>query len=246
MLGTDDYSKIVGSKIIVITASTGVYLKNRTEMIDTQVIMIREIANKIKDYCNNAIVLIVSNPLDILTYFFQKETQFSRKKVIGIASSLDSSRFRYHLSEKLKVNQSQISDAIVLGEHGDTLVPLFSHAKINGKNSLELLDLNQQEKISKQVKDYWKTLRNFKSRSQFGIAKNTFDVIEAILKNNELSIPASVLLDGEFGEHDVCMGIPVVINEDGVSQIQEIELSKSESDSLKISAQTIRNYIKSV
>ena len=246
VLGTDNYSKIAGSKIIVITASTGIYLKNRTEMIDAQVIMIKEIANKIKDYCNDAIVLIVSNPLDVLTYFFQKETQFSRRKVIGIASSLDSSRFRYLLSEKLKVNQSQISDAIVLGEHGDTLVPLFSYAKINGKNSLELLDSDQQEKISKQVRDYWKTLRNFKSRSQFGIAKNTFDVIEAILKNNELSIPASVLINGEFGEQDVCMGIPVVINEDGVSQIQEIKLSKSESDSLKISAQTIRNYIKSV
>lgn len=246
MLGTDDYSKIAGSRIIVITASTGVYLRNRTEMIDAQVIMVKKIANKIKEYCNDAIVLIVSNPLDVLTYFFQKETQFSRKKVIGIASSLDSSRFRYILSEKLTVNQSQISDAIVLGEHGDTLVPLFSHAKINGKNSLELLDSNQQEKISRLVKDYWKTLRNFKSRSQFGIAKNTFDVIEAILKNNELSIPASIVINGEFGEHNVSMGIPVIIDKNGVSKIDEIELSKSESDSLKISAQTIRNYIKSV
>lgn len=215
-------------------------------MIDTQVIMIKEIANKIKEYCHDAIVLVVSNPLDVLTYFFQKETQFSRNKVIGIASSLDSSRFRYLLSEKFDVKQSQISDAIVLGEHGDTLVPLFSHAKINGKNLSDLFDSNQQEKISRQVKNYWKTLRNFKSRSQFGIAKNTFDVISAILKNNDLAIPASIMIDGEFGENDVCMGIPVIINKKGVSQIQKIELSKSESESLKISAQTIRNYIKSV
>ena len=210
-----------------------------------QVKMIKEIANQIKHFCPDAIVLMVSNPLDVLTYFFQKETQFSRNKVIGIASSLDSSRFRYLLSEKLGVKQSQISDAMVLGEHGDTMVPIFSHTKINGKNSLELLDSNQQEKISKEVRDYWKSLRKYKSRSQFGIAKNTFDVINSILKNNELKIPASILTKGEYGEHDVCMGIPVIIDKNGVSQIQDIKLSKSESESLGVSAQTIRNHIKS-
>ncbi|MDH3191219.1 MAG: lactate dehydrogenase [Nitrosopumilus sp.] len=243
--GTNDYSKIIGSKIIIITASTGVYLKNRTEMLSAQVKMIKEIANQIKHFCRDAIVLIVSNPLDILTYFFQTETQFSRNKVIGIASSLDSSRFRYLLSEKLGVKQSQISDAIVLGEHGDTMVPVFSQTKIDGKNSLEILDSNQQEAISKEVRDYWKSLRNYKSRSQFGIAKNTFDVINSILKNNKLKIPASILIKGEFGEHDVCMGIPVIIDKNGVSKIREIKLNKSESESLKISAQTIRNYIQS-
>jgi malate dehydrogenase len=210
-----------------------------------QVKMIKEIANQIKHFCPDVIVLMVSNPLDVLTYFFQKETQFSRNKVIGIASSLDSSRFRYLLSEKLGVKQLQISDAMVLGEHGDTMVPIFSHTKINGKNSLELLDSNQQEKISKEVRDYWKSLRKYKSRSQFGIAKNTFDVINSILKNNELKIPASILTKGEYGEHDVCMGIPVIIDKNGVSQIQDIKLSKSESKSLEVSAQTIRNHIKS-
>jgi len=243
--GTDDFSKITGSKIIVITASTGVYLKNRTEMIDAQIKMIKSIALKIKNHCPNAIILIVSNPLDVLTYFFQKETLFSRNKVIGIASSLDSSRFRYLLSEKLGVKQSQISNAIVLGEHGDSMIPLFSHTKINGKNLLEIIDSNQQSIITKEIRDYWKSLRNFKSRSQFGIAKNTFDVINAILNDKKLEIPASVLLEGEFGEYDVSMGVPVIIDKNGISQIQEIDLSKSESDSLKASAQIIRNYIKS-
>ena len=244
--GTDDYSKTVGSQIVVITASTGIYLKNRSEIIGAQVKMIKEIASQIKQFCPNAIVLVVSNPLDVLTYFFQKETQFSRNKVIGIASSLDSSRFRYVISEKFGVNQSHISNAIVLGEHGDTLVPIFSHTKIDGKNLLDLIDSYQKETIISQIRDYWRTLRNYKSRSQFGIAKNTFDVISSILKNNEIAIPASVRLEGEFGENDVCMGVPVIINNKGISQIQEIDLSQSERKSLKISADTIRNYIKSV
>lgn len=244
--GTDDFSKIIHSKIIVITASTSLYLNNRTETMDAQIKMIKEVAKQIKRFCPDAIVLMVSNPLDILTYFFQKETQFSRNKVIGIASSLDSSRFRYILSEKLGVKQSQILDAMVLGEHGDTMVPIFSCTKVDGKNSLDILNSNQREAISIEVRDYWKSLRNYKSRSQFGIAKSTFDVITSILKNNQLSIPASVMLKGEFEENDVCMGVPVIINKNGISQIQEIELSPSEIKSLKISAKTIRNYIESV
>lgn len=215
-------------------------------MIDTQVKMIKEIAIKIKHYCPNAIVLVVSNPLDVLTYFFQKESQFSKNKVIGIASSLDSSRFRYILSEKFNLKQSQISDAIVLGEHGDSMVPIFSQTKIDGKISTDLLDSEQKEIISREIRDYWKHLRNYKSRSQFGIAKNTFDVIQSIYKNQKLIVPASILLEGEYGETDVSMGVPVIITNNGVSKIEEIELNQSEIDALKKSAQIIRNYVNSV
>jgi len=244
--GTDDFSKISGSDIVVITASTGVYLKSRTELMDAQVKMIKEIANQIKKYCPFAIVLVVSNPLDILTFVFQKETQLPRNKVIGIASSLDSSRFRYLLSEKFKIKQSQITDALVLGEHGDSMVPIFSRVKINEKNVLEIIDEAEKQTISTEIQNYWKSLRIFGSRSQFGIAKNTFDVIRTIIKNDELVIPASIVLNGEYGEKNISMGIPVKINKYGVKEIIEIKLNKSESNLLKISAQTIRDYIKSL
>lgn len=181
--GTDDFSKISGSDIVVITASTGIYLKNRTEMMDAQVKMIKEIANQIKKYCPLAIILVVSNPLDVLTFVFQKETQLSRNKVIGIASSLDSSRFRYLLSEKFKIKQFQITNALVMGEHGDSMVPVFSRVKINEKNALEIINEVEMKVISTEIQNYWKSLRLFKSRSQFGIAKNTFDVIRSIIKN---------------------------------------------------------------
>ena len=234
--GTDDFSKISGSDIVVITASTGVYLKSRTELMGAQVKMIKEIANQIKKYCPFAIVLVVSNPLDILTFVFQKETQLPRNKVIGIASSLDSSRFRYLLSEKFKIKQSQITDALVLGEHGDSMVPIFSRVKINEKNILEIIDEAEKQTISTEIQNYWKSLRIFGSRSQFGIAKNTFDVIRSIIKNDELTVPASIVLNGEYGEKDVSMGIPVKINKDGIKEIIEIKLNKSESNLLKISA----------
>lgn len=244
--GTDDFSKIIGSDIIVITASTGTYLKSRTEMMDAQVKMIKDIAKEIKKHCPSSIILIVSNPLDVLTYVFQKETKISRNKVIGIASSLDSSRFRYLLSEKFKLKQSQINNVMVLGEHGDSMVPIFSRVKINKMNLLEMIDETEQNLITTEIRNYWKSLRNFKSRSQFGIAKNTFDVLNSIIKNNELVIPASIVLNGEYGEQDISMGIPVKINKDGIKEIIEIKLNQSEHNLLKISAQTIRDYVNSL
>jgi malate dehydrogenase len=215
-------------------------------MVDAQVKMIKEIGRKIKANCSSPKILMISNPVDILTYFFQKETDFPKGNVIGIASSLDSSRFRYFLSKKLVVKNSEISDAYVLGEHGDSMVPIFSKVKINGKNLLEIIDSKQKEEITAETRDYWKSLRNYKSRSQFGIAKNTYDVIEAITNNHTLSVPASILLQGEFGENDVCMGVPINISSKGYMEIQDIQFDKSEQELFKKSAQAIRNSIQSI
>ena len=242
---TDDYSQLVGSDIVVIAASTGVYAKDRTENITSQVTMIKEIAKKIQQYCPSAIVLVISNPLDVLTYFFQKETGFSRFKVIGIASSLDSSRFRYFISEKLSVPQSSISNALVLGEHGDFLVPIFSNASVDGKSLLSLINDDEKKSMTSDIRNYWRELRNYKSRSQFGIAKNAFDVIDAIVNGKEISISASVVLEGEYEEKDVAMGTPVKINQNRVTEIQKIKLDESELSMLKESAKKIRDDINS-
>ncbi|KEQ55871.1 Malate dehydrogenase protein [Marine Group I thaumarchaeote SCGC AAA799-E16] len=160
-----------------------------------------------------------------------------------MASSLDTSRFRYYISETLSVPQSSISNALVLGEHGDTMVPIFSGVSVGGNPLFSMID--SRDTITENVRNYWKTLRNFKSRSQFGIAKNTFDVIEAILNKKEITIPASVVLDGEYGEQNIAMGVPVKINQNGVSEIQQIKLDDTESSSLKKSSEKIRNDINS-
>ncbi|QLH06479.1 lactate/malate family dehydrogenase [Nitrosopumilus ureiphilus] len=243
--GTDDYSTLSGSDIVVIAASTGLYFKDRTENMVSQIAMIKEIAEKIKQYCPSTIVLLVSNPLDVLTYFFQKESGFSRFKVIGIASSLDSSRFRYLISEKFSVPQSSIAGALVLGEHGNSMVPIFSNARIDGKSLSSMLNDDEKNVIRTEIRNYWKKLRKFKSRSQFGIAKNTYDVLETIIQKKEFSVPASVVLQGEYGANNVAMGVPMKINQNGVSEIKEIELDKSETELLMNSSQKIQNQIKS-
>ena len=244
--GTSDYSKLSGSDIVVISASMGVYLKDRTENMTSQVTMIKEVAEKIKQYCPSAIILLISNPLDVLTYFFQKETGFSRFKVIGIASSLDTSRFRYLISKKFSVPQSFISGALVLGEHGDSMVPVFSRVDVDGTPLLSLLDEDEKSSIIDDVRNYWKDLRSYKSRSQFGIAKNAFDVINTILNAKDLFVPASVVLQGEYGENDVAMGIPVIINQHGVSKIEDLKLDEFESSLLKKSSRKLHDQINSI
>ncbi len=244
--GTDDYSEISESKIVVISASSSFYSESRTENLSSQVELIKEIAEKIKQHCPSAIVLVISNPLDVLTYYFQKTSDFHRFKVIGVASSLDTSRFRYFLSKKFSVPQSSVTNAIVLGEHGETMFPIFSGVTVDGKNLLSMIKDNERTLITYDVRNYWRKLRNHKSRSQFGIAKNTFDVIETIINKKEIFIPASVVLEGEYGEENVALGVPVKINNNGVSEIKNISLDEIESDLLKKSAEKVREDINSV
>jgi len=242
VVGTD-YSKIKNSEVIVITASSGNYTNTRTEMMFEQIKMIKDISKKIQKYAPDSKILIVANPVDVLTYTFQKEINWPRQKVIGVASGLDSARFRYLLAEELGVKQSEIKNALVLGEHGDTMVPVFSGAKFHDEHVLRFLGSRQVGRITREVKDYWKIMRNLKGHSIFGIAKNTVDVIRAIVKNQEILVPASVLLEGEYGLDDVCMGVPVRISQEGMTKIEEISLDSCERDLLYHSADTIRNNI---
>jgi len=242
VIGTD-YSEIKNSEVIVISASTRTYTTSRTETLSEQANMIKDIAKKIEKYAPDAVVLIISSPVDVLTYLFQKESGLPRERVIGIASSLDSSRFRYLLAKELETNQSEIKNAMVLGEHADSMVPIFSLAKWKNEPVLDFFDSTQVQKITRNLREYWKSLRELKGPSVFGIAKNTIDVVKAIIKDEDLSIPASVLLNGEYGLSDVCLGVPVLINKEGLAKIQEVDLEMSELESLKKSSEIIRKYL---
>jgi malate dehydrogenase len=239
-----DYSELKNSDIVVISASTGTYTANRTELLSDQVQMIKDIARQIKQHAKNSKVLIISNPVDVLTYYFQKESGFPRERVLGVASSLDSSRFRYLLARELNTNQSEIENALVLGEHGDSMVPIYSLAKWKGKPVLDIFDEEQIHTIKGDLIFYWKILREYKGPSIFGIAKNSFDIIKALIQNNEMSVPVSILLNGEYGISDVSLGVPTIITKNS-TDIQELSLMDSELGSLHKSAQTIKEYIKS-
>lgn len=246
IVATDDYSLLKKSEIIIITASTGIYTKSRVETLNDQVKMIRNLAVRISKHAPSAKILIVSNPVDVLTYFFIKEGNFDAKQIIGIASSLDTSRLRLLLSKKLNTRQEKIKNALVLGEHGDSMVPIYSQTRYMRKPITSLLNENERNKITNELRAYWQTLRKYKSRSVFGIAKNAYDVISSIKTNYSISIPASVLLNGEYDITDVCLGVPVEINKKGLVKINQIPLNSTEKVDLQNSSMIIKNYIQSI
>lgn len=239
-----NFSQLINADVIVISVSATTYTIDRYQMFSGQKLIIKSIAQKIKKYANpDAKILLVSNPVDPLTYFFQQEASWPQNQIMGIASSLDSSRFRFLLAKKFGVPQSAISDAMVLGAHDDTMVPIFSHAKNKGTPILNLLNESQVKKITHDLLDYWKVMRNLKGPSSFGIAKNTFDVISSIIKNNKTCISASVLLNGQYGLSDICLGVPITVNQKGVNDILEIDLNENEMKLLHNSAATVRKFI---
>lgn len=218
-------------------------VSDRTDLLPYNIPIAKEISKKIKQYAKDAKVIVVTNPVDIITYCILKESGLPRENVIGIGSSLDSSRFRYLLAKLLRTNQSKI-DGIVLGEHGNSMVPIFSTAKFAGK--LINLNENQIEQTTSELRNYAASLREFKGASVFGAAKHSYDIAKAIINNEKLKISSSVLVNGEFGVSDVCMGVPVIIDKNGASKIEEINLDKSESGSLNTSSEIIKNNIKKI
>jgi malate dehydrogenase len=246
VVGTDDYSKIKNSEVVIISASAGNLGASRMDLLEQNVALIKDIAKKIKQYSPDSKILIVTNPLDIITYVFQKHGFYPKEKAIGIAGNLDSSRFRYILAKELNVEVSKITNAMVLGEHGDTMVPIFSYARYNGKPILDFLYTNQIQQVTDKVRNYWKELRKNMVFSIFGIAKNTVDVAHAILKDERLSLSASVLIDGQYGLSDLCLGVPIEIGKNGIDKIKEIDLTKSELESLHNSASVVKNYLRRI
>jgi len=243
VVGTDDISKIKDSKVVVIAASTGKLKTNRMDLLKGNLQISRDFAKNIQKYAQDAKILVITNPVDIITYFVQKESELSKENVMGLGSSLDSSRLRYLLAKELDTKQSNIHDSLVLGEHGDTMVPILSRAKYGEKLISESLDSIQKERITNDLKQYWTKIVAMKDVSSvFGISKIAIDVIDAVLNGNELSTPASVLLEGEYGISNVCLGVPLIIKKNETT-IQEIELEKSEYDLLQHSAKFLKKQI---
>ncbi len=243
VVGTDDISKIKDSKVVVIAANNGKIKTGRMDLLKGNLEMTRDFAKNIQKYAQDARILVITNPVDIITYFVQKESKLPRENVMGLGSNLDSSRLRYLLAKELDTKQSEIHDSLVLGEHGDTMVPILSRAKYGQKLISESLDSIQKEKITNDLKRYWAKIVAMKDVSSvFGISKIAFDMIDAVLNGDELSTPASVLLEGEYGISDVCLGVPLVIGKNE-TKIQEIELEKSEYDLLQNSAKFLRKQI---
>ena len=245
--GTDNYEDIKNSDVIIITA--GVPRKpgmSRDDLLGINLKIIKEVAHGIKQYSPNAFVICITNPLDVMVMALQKYSGLSVKKVVGMAGILDSSRFKLFLSQELNVPVKEI-EAMVMGGHGDTMVPLPRFTKVSGKPLLDLVKegkISQErlESINQRTRDGGGEIVKFleKGSAFYAPAASGVQMAESYLNNTKQILPCAVFLSGQYGFKDIYAGVPVVIGKDGVEKIQEIDLDDKEKKEFNNSIEAVK------
>ena len=240
---TNDYAKTAGSDVVVITS--GIPRKpgmTREELIGVNAGIVKTVTSNILEYSPDSIIVIVSNPMDTMTYLTLKETGLPKNRIIGMGGALDSARFRTYLSLALNKPSNDIH-AMVIGGHGDTtMIPLTRLASYNG---LKISDLLQESELSKVAADTMvggKTLTGMLGTSAwYAPGAAVAFLVDSILNDQKRIIPCSVYLEGEYGQKDICIGVPVIVGRSGWDSILELDLNSYEKDLFTKSAFAVRN-----
>ncbi|WP_440928464.1 malate dehydrogenase [Candidatus Pelagibacter sp.] len=233
--GTDNYEDIKDSDVIIITA--GVPRKpgmSRDDLLGINLKIIKQVAEGVKKNAPNAFVICITNPLDVMVMAFQKFSGLPSNKVVGMAGILDSSRFKLFLSLELNVPVREI-EAMVMGGHGDTMVPMPRFTKISGKPLLDFvkdgkISLERVEEINQRTRDGGAEIVKYleKGSAFYAPAASGVQMAEAYLNDQKKLLPCAVQLNGEYSVKNVYAGVPVVIGKDGVEKIEEIDLDENE------------------
>ena len=246
IFGTKDYADTANSDIIVITA--GIARKpgmSRDDLLKINSGIVSSCAEQAVKYSPNAFFVIVSNPLDVMTYVAIQKTKLPRNKVIGMAGILDTARYRTFLSMELGISVKDIH-ALVLGGHGDTMVPLPRYTTVNGIPVTDLIEKEKLDAICERTANGGGEIVKYLQTGSAWYAPGTAaaQIVEAIVKNQKRLLPCTVLLDGEYGYKNVCVGVPIIIGKNGVEKIVELKLDKDEKALFDKSAQHVEKTIK--
>ena len=239
---TNDYEKTANSDVIVVTS--GIPRKpgmTREELIGVNATIVKSVVLSCLKYSPNAIFVIISNPMDTMTYLTLKATSLPKNRVIGMGGALDSSRFKYYLSKALNVNPAEF-EGCVIGGHGDTtMIPLKRLATYNGIPVSSLIDGTALDKIVTDTMVGGAALTALLGTSAWYApgAAGAY-VVESIVKDYKRMIPSSVFLEGEYGQEDICIGVPVIIGRNGVEKILDFQLNTEEEELFAKSADAIR------
>lgn len=250
ILGTDDISKIKNSDAIIITA--GIPRKpgmSRDDLVETNFSIMKELGNAIKKYSPNAFVICVTNPLDAMVWSLKEIAGIDKSMIVGMAGILDSARFKFFLSNELSISTDSIQ-TMVLGGHGDTMVPLLRFTSISG---IPLFEFIKKKRISKdKVEEIISRTRNGggeivalmkNSSAFFSPAASAIEMLESYLFDNRRILPCSAYLEGEYNVKGMCVGVPVVISKDGVEEIIELDLQNSEKDEFDNSVKAVKELV---
>jgi malate dehydrogenase len=240
---TNDYSKTAGSRVVVITS--GLPRKpgmTREELIGTNANIVRGVAENILKHSPEAIIIVISNPMDTMTYLTLQATKLPKNRIIGMGGILDSARFKCYLSQALNCSPNDLN-AIVVGGHGDTtMIPLIRYATWNSVPVTTFLSADQQKQVVADTMVGGATLTKLIGTSAWyapGAAGAA--LVESIVRDEKRLFSCCVSLEGEYGQKDICLGVPVVIGKNGWEKIVDYKLNKEEQDLFNKSADAVRN-----
>jgi malate dehydrogenase len=242
VIGSNGYDESAGSDIVVITA--GIARKpgmSRDDLLNTNAGIVKSVAENVAKTSPNAIIIVVSNPLDVMCYVAMKASGFPRHRVIGMAGVLDTARYRSFLAEALDVSVRDIQ-AMVLGGHGDTMVPLISYTTVSGIPITQLLDKAKLDAIVDRARNggaeivkYLKT-----GSAYYAPSSGAVQIVEAIVLDQKRILPCSAWLEGEYGMKGLFLGVPVKIGRKGIEKVIEVTLTAEEKTALAKSAEAVR------
>lgn len=245
LIGTNGYEETANSDIAVITA--GLPRKpgmSRDDLLFKNAEIVGGVVDEVVKFSPNAILIVVSNPLDAMTQLALKKSGFPKRRVMGMAGVLDSARFRTFIAQELHVSVENVT-AFVLGGHGDTMVPLPRYSTVAG---IPLPDLLPEERIEALVKRTREGGAEILSLLKMGSAfyapaASVVEMVEAILKDKKKILPCCVYLEGEYGIHGLCVGVPVKLGRNGVEEVIQIKLTPEEEEALKCSASAVKELV---
>ena len=245
--GTNNYENIKNSDVVIITA--GVARKpgmSRDDLLGTNLKIIKQVADGIKKNSPNAFVICITNPLDVIVMALQKYSGLPTNKVVGMAGILDSARFKYFLSQELKVPAKNIN-TLVLGGHGDTMVPMPNHTTVDGKPLSQLINKEKLDFIINRTRKGGAEIIKFleKGSAFYAPAASGVEMAESYIKDLKKTLPCAAYLNGEYGIKNLYAGVPVVIGKTGVEKVVEISLTDDEKKQFKISTQAVKKLYES-
>ena len=244
LMGTEDYKDTANSDVVVITA--GIPRKpgmTRDDLIATNAEIVSGVTKSIVEHSPNSIIIVVSNPLDVMTYAALKVSGFPTDRVFGMAGILDTARYRAFLATELGVSPKDIQ-AVLMGGHGDTMVPLPRYTTVAGIPVTELIAEDKLNAIIDRTKDGGGELvRLMGTSAWYAPGAAAAQMVEAILKDEKRVFPCCVMLEGQYGLKDICLGVPVKLGKKGVEQIIELKLNNDEMTLLKNSATAVSEVI---
>jgi malate dehydrogenase len=243
VVGTSDFSKIRGSDIVVITA--GLARKpgmSRFDLATENSKIVKSVTKQVARYAPDCKLMVVTNPVDVMTYVACRVSGFDRHRVFGMGNILDTMRFRSYIAAELNVSREDVR-ALVIGEHGDTMVPLVNYASVSGIPIRDLLKPNQIDSIVRLTRTSGAEVINLKGATLHAPGVVIAIMVEAILRGRNRVLSVSMVLNGEYGQSDVSVGVPVVLGENGIERILELKLQSETQTEFEKSAAAVRRAL---